>query len=160
MTRRQKYDEQNIEQRVASTYIGRGNRLEGAKLSGSDPIVIDGTYLGDIDLDNTLTVGESGSVIGNVRAKQIIISGKVKGVVFCDGTLHLTSSSYVEGAIASQTIKMDEGARINGQCRMTDEQIENATLELFEIEGKLNFDFKKLGDTYIPESGLPDMDNG
>jgi cytoskeletal protein CcmA (bactofilin family) len=129
--------------------------MESAKLTGTETVVINGTFLGDIDLDGFLMVGAGGSVIGNVRAKQIEVSGKVKGVVVCDATIHLTSTAYVEGGIATQVLKTDEGARINGQCRMTNDQTDNIALELTEKEGKLNFDFSKLGDTMIPEKGLP-----
>jgi cytoskeletal protein CcmA (bactofilin family) len=140
---------------MSTTVIGKGIKLESTKLTGSEAVVINGVFLGDIDLDGFLTIGESGSVIGNVRARQIEIAGKVKGVVFCDAMIHLTSTSYVEGGIAARTLKTDEGARINGQCRMVDEQTENITLELFEIEGKLNFDFSKMGEALIPETGIP-----
>ncbi|MCL2080714.1 MAG: polymer-forming cytoskeletal protein [Oscillospiraceae bacterium] len=130
-------------------------KLESANLTGSETVIIRGTYLGDINLDGLLVIDETGSVIGNIRANKIEISGKVKGIVCCDATIHLTSTAYVEGGIATQTLKTDEGARINGQCRMTDDQTENIALELFEKEGKLNFDFSKLNDVIIPDSGIP-----
>ncbi len=144
-----------VEPDPSTTIIGRGIKMESTKLSGSEPVVIDGTYLGDIDLDSFLKVGETGSVIGNIKAKRIEICGKVKGVIVCDALVHLTSTAYVEGGIASQALKTDEGARINGQCRMVNEQTEAVTMELLETEGKLNFDFTKLGDAMIPEKGLP-----
>ena len=139
----------------APTVIGKGVKLESAKLSGTEPVVINGTYLGDVDLDGFLTVGESGSVIGNVRARHIEIAGKVRGVIVCSGTVRLTSSAYVEGGIATQILKTDEGAQMNGQCRMMNEQTENIALELSDIEGKLNFDFSQLGDALIPDTGIP-----
>ncbi|MDR1693453.1 MAG: polymer-forming cytoskeletal protein [Oscillospiraceae bacterium] len=139
----------------SATVIGRGIKLESAKLSGTESVIIDGTYLGDIDLGGFLKVGETGSVIGNIKAKRMEICGKVKGVILCDGLVHLTSSAYVEGGIAAQTLKTDEGARINGQCRMVDEQTEAVTMELLETEGKLHFDFSQLSDAMIPDKGFP-----
>ncbi|MDR1668740.1 MAG: polymer-forming cytoskeletal protein [Oscillospiraceae bacterium] len=146
---------QTVEPSSSPTVIGKGIKLESAKLSGTETVVIDGTYLGDVDLSGFLKVGETGSVIGNIKAKRIEVCGKVKGIVVCDGLVHLTSSAYVEGGIAAQTLKTDEGARINGQFRMVDEHSEAATIELLEAEGKLHFDFSQLGDAMIPEKGLP-----
>ncbi|MDR0293714.1 MAG: polymer-forming cytoskeletal protein [Oscillospiraceae bacterium] len=140
---------------ASTTVIGKGIKLEAAKFTGSDTVIINGTYLGDIDLDGFLKIGETGSVIGNIRAKQIEIAGKTKGVVICDATVYLTATAYVEGGIATQILKTDEGARINGQCRMVNDQTETMSLELSEIEGKLNFDFSTLGDALIPDKGLP-----
>ncbi|MDR1735581.1 MAG: polymer-forming cytoskeletal protein [Oscillospiraceae bacterium] len=143
------------ENAASPTVIGKGIKLEAAKLSGTESVIIDGIYLGDVDLDGFLKIGETGSVIGNIKAKQIEIAGKVKGVVVCDGTVHLTASAYVEGGIATQSLKTDEGARINGQCRMVNDQTETLTLELLETEGKLNFNFSELSDAFIPDKGLP-----
>ena len=140
---------------ASTTVVGQGIKLESAKLTGTETVIVNGTYLGDIDLDGFLMVGETGSVIGNVRAKQIEIAGKVKGVVICDATVHLTPTAYVEGGIVTQILKTDEGARINGQCRMMNDQAETIALELSEKEGKLNFDFSKMGDSLIPDKGVP-----
>ncbi|MCL1806555.1 MAG: polymer-forming cytoskeletal protein [Oscillospiraceae bacterium] len=140
---------------IPTTVIGEGVRLESANLTGSENVVIYGAFVGDIDLDGILSVGESGRVIGNIRAKRIEISGRVKGIVSCDATVYLTPTAYVEGNIETQILKMDEGARINGRCQMADGQTDNISLELSELEGKLRFDFSKMGDTLIPENGPP-----
>ena len=150
---RKNKDELALSASPSATVIGKGVKLEAAKLTGSETVTINGTYLGDVDLDGLLTVGETGSVIGNIRAKQIEVAGKVRGVIVCNATVRLLSTAYVEGGIATQTLKTEEGARINGQCRMMDEHAENIALELSDIEGKLNFDFSKIGDLLIPESG-------
>ena len=149
-----------VENRATETIIGQGIRLESTKLTGAESVVINGTFLGDIDLDGFLSVGETGSVIGSIRAKHIDIAGKVRGAIFCDNTVHLKATAFVDGGIATQILRTDEGARLNGQCRMMSEQDEKIALELFEKEGKLNFDFAKLGDTLIPETGLPVVQSG
>ncbi|MDR0248257.1 MAG: polymer-forming cytoskeletal protein [Oscillospiraceae bacterium] len=139
----------------SATVIGQGIKLELAKLSGSETVIINGTCLGDIDLNGSLVVGETGSIIGNIRARGIEIAGKVKGGLLCDGTIYLAATAYVEGAIATNALKTEEGARINGQCRMSDEKSERMSLELYEKEGKLEFDFAELADAVIPDTGLP-----
>jgi cytoskeletal protein CcmA (bactofilin family) len=144
-----------MEEPVPTTIIGKDVRLEGANLTGSEFVVVNGTYLGDVDLNGSLLVGETGRVIGNIRAKRIEIAGKVRGVIACDALVYLKPTAYVEGSIEAQVLKMDEGARINGRCQMTNGATEEVSLELQELEGKLAFDFSKLGDALIPDKGIP-----
>jgi cytoskeletal protein CcmA (bactofilin family) len=139
----------------STTIIGQGIKLELVKLSGSETVVINGALLGDIDLDAALIIGETGSVVGNIRARNVEISGKVKGSILCERTAYLTSTAYLRGVISTKALKTDEGARINGQCRMEDERAEQIAIELYEQEGKLEFDFSQLSEAIIPEKGIP-----
>ncbi|NOR56471.1 MAG: hypothetical protein GQ531_09705 [Sulfurovum sp.] len=67
---------------------------------GGDTIHIDGNVIGNITVSNTIVIGKSGVVEGNLEAKHIIINGDVKGSVKCEKLEVLASgkvSKYIEG---------------------------------------------------------------
>ncbi|NOR55333.1 MAG: hypothetical protein GQ531_03935 [Sulfurovum sp.] len=67
---------------------------------GGDTIHIDGNVIGNITVTNTVVIGKSGVVEGNVEAKHVIINGQLKGSVKCEKLEVLTSgkvSKYIEG---------------------------------------------------------------
>jgi cytoskeletal protein CcmA (bactofilin family) len=138
-----------------STVIGEGIRLEVHRITGQEPVVVNGTILGDIDLESHLAIGTTGVIIGTIHAKQLVIAGKVKGTINCETSTHLTPTAYIDGSITTNALKTEEGARFNGQCSMNSSDAEELSIELLEIEGKLDFDFDKLSNVHIPSSGLP-----
>jgi len=97
-------------------------------LQGSDTIHIDGTVVGNITVSNTLVVGKSGKVEGNIEAKNVIINGEVKGKITCDNlevmkggkvtqyieAKHLILDGKIDGdIIAHESIKVLENSIIN-----------------------------------------------
>jgi cytoskeletal protein CcmA (bactofilin family) len=141
------------------TFIGQGIKIEAVKITGSEPMTINGAILGDIELDSTLTIGGTGAIIGNIRARQLVVDGRIKGTINCDTTIHLTSNAYVLGSITTHALKTEEGARINGQCRMDEGGAESSEVEIFELEGRPPYDFGRLGEPEIPESAALVSDN-
>jgi len=103
---------------VPGTVIGKGITIEAALLTGKESVRIDGIFLGDVDLDGSLILGETGSVEGTVRAKYIILAGLVRGNVECDGTLHVSSTARVNGDIKTNSIIVDEGGQLNGRYQV------------------------------------------
>ena len=110
----------------------------------ADTIHIDGKVVGDISVENTLVIGKSGMVIGNVKAKNAIINGELKGSLTCDslelmetGKLstvlhvkHLVVDGIIEGELTGiESISILSNAKL----RITD------TTELLKIvDKKLN----------------------
>jgi cytoskeletal protein CcmA (bactofilin family) len=105
-----------------SNTISNGTWLESAKLTGSESIRIDGAFTGSADLNATLFIGETGRFIGNIQAKEVIVSGKVSGTIHCRAAVHLTPTARVSGVIEACVLKTDEGAHFDGQVKMIDEQ--------------------------------------
>lgn len=71
-------------------------------IKGCGAIHIDGIVHGDVDVEESIVIGKSGKVFGNLRSKKIIISGEHKGKLECH-TLEVTQSGVV-----SHEIKADE----------------------------------------------------
>ena len=67
---------------------------------GGDTIHIDGHVTGNIFVSNTIVIGKSGVVEGNIEAKSVLINGELKGSVKCDKLEVLAAgkvSKYIEG---------------------------------------------------------------
>jgi cytoskeletal protein CcmA (bactofilin family) len=84
-------------------------------LAGSESVRIDGTFLGDVELDGSLILGETGTIEGKVRGKYIIVAGQIRGNIECEGVLHISSSARVNGDITAASIIVDEGGQLNGR---------------------------------------------
>ena len=107
------------ESALTGTIIGEGIRLEAALFSGTGSIRIDGEFKGDMDIDGSVIIGETGHVTGNIKAKYTLLAGTVMGNTFCSGTMHMASSGRMTGNIEANSVVVDEGANFNGACNMT-----------------------------------------
>lgn len=97
--------------------IGQGFTIQAAKLTGSESIRIDGCYTGDIELDGTLHLSETGRIEGNILASAARIAGQVAGNIRCRSTLHLASTAVIDGDAETASIIVDEGAVLRGLCK-------------------------------------------
>jgi cytoskeletal protein CcmA (bactofilin family) len=98
-----------------NTIIGKGTLIEADLLSGGESVRIDGEYRGNIDIDGSLVVGDTGIISGDVYAKYIIVAGHINGNIKCETTLHFASSAKVNGDIETNALIVDEGSQINGR---------------------------------------------
>ena len=75
-------------------------------LHGSDTVHIDGKVVGDIIVSNTLVIGKSGLVQGEVKAKNAIINGKLEGSIICE-TLEVMETGEISKQIQADTMILD-----------------------------------------------------
>ncbi len=108
---------------ATNTIIGEGVRLEAALLTGSRSVRVDGEFWGDINIDGSLILGETGSIYGNVTVKYMLVAGRIDGNITCNGALHLASSCIINGDIDTVGLIVDEGACMNGSCKMKKESM-------------------------------------
>lgn len=99
------------------TLIGKNTVIEGS-LNAEGTVRIEGKLKGDVNISGNLIVGDVGSVIGNVKADSVLLSGVIEGNITVENHLHLTSSSKLTGDIEAKNIIIDEGAVFNGNCKM------------------------------------------
>ncbi|MCL1843683.1 MAG: polymer-forming cytoskeletal protein [Defluviitaleaceae bacterium] len=102
-----------------STVIGNGFTIHAARFtcSDSESMRIDGTVIGDIEIDGLLNVSETGRVDGSVSAGSARVAGRIFGNVQCRNALHLAASADVTGDILTSTLIVDEGAIFVGRCQ-------------------------------------------
>ncbi|HEY9190029.1 MAG TPA: polymer-forming cytoskeletal protein [Sulfurovum sp.] len=104
-------------------------------LHGSDTVHIDGKVVGDIIVSNTLVIGKSGLVQGEVKAKNAIINGKLEGSIICE-TLEVMETGEVSKQIQADTMILD-GTVTGHVIGLTSIEVQsNATLAVEKIESK------------------------
>ncbi len=98
-------------------FIGKGTVVNG-EISTESSLRVDGRVKGKIICKNTLTVGETGQVEGEVDANNAIIGGKVNGKLFIKQKLVLESKSSLIGELKASKLIIDEGAVFQGTSDM------------------------------------------
>jgi cytoskeletal protein CcmA (bactofilin family) len=98
--------------------IGSGLKIRG-ELSGNADLFVDGELQGKITLaDSRVTVGNSGRVQADIEARDIVIEGSVQGNLKAHESVHLGSTSRVQGSVLTPRIGIDDGARLRGKVEM------------------------------------------
>jgi cytoskeletal protein CcmA (bactofilin family) len=111
---------------------GRGTSRE----STLSIIAADMTVLGDVECSGVLKIegrvngsvrnarqvmlARDGSIHGDATGQEIVLGGLVDGNVVASERLELQSTAIINGDIATKSIVVMEGARINGSVKMTD----------------------------------------
>ncbi|MDD3447065.1 MAG: polymer-forming cytoskeletal protein [Zavarzinia sp.] len=88
--------------------------IEG-NLAASGDLQIDGTVKGDIAC-RTLTLGEEGTVIGEVKAETVHIRGRIEGRIIA-ASVELASTAVITGDILHDSLGVEVGARIDGHLK-------------------------------------------
>ncbi|MDA3846337.1 MAG: polymer-forming cytoskeletal protein [Vallitaleaceae bacterium] len=113
------------------TLIGEDTIIETSKLKSKSSVQIAGKFIGDIEVDASLVIGQGGKVEGNVLASFILVAGEVVGNLEVTQQIHLTKTAKVVGNINCQSIVIDEGASLEGQCMMkqgSNDKLKNKTV--------------------------------
>jgi cytoskeletal protein CcmA (bactofilin family) len=98
-----------------NTVIGAGIVIEAARLTGRDSVRIDGEFKGNVELEGSLVLGDTGSITGDVRASYFLVAGEVNGNIYCDTQLHFASTARVVGDVSTPNLVLDEGSQVTGR---------------------------------------------
>lgn len=98
-------------------FIGKGTVITGEIMTESS-LRVDGKVKGKIVCKNTLTVGETGQIEGEVEANNAIVGGKVNGKLYIKQKLVLEASSSLIGELKASKLIIDEGAVFQGTSDM------------------------------------------
>lgn len=109
------HTDNNID-RTYTTLIGEDCIINGS-ITSKAYIKIDGQVLGDLNVDGGVILGEKGYIKGDIRSNEIIAYGRVDGHVHAN-SLHLKSSSSINGNIETKTLQIDPGAVYQGSVAM------------------------------------------
>jgi len=107
-----------------STILGQDATLTG-NLEVHHSVRIDGNMKGDLRSTEVVTIGPSGVVDGNISAQDLVIGGRVRGAVVCQGKVTLEESSQLNGNLRTQRLVVEEGAVFNGMSEMGDDKFAN-----------------------------------
>ena len=107
--------------RHSGTYIGSGALFEGT-LSLSGDFRIDSEFRGEICTDGKIVVGTTGSVVGDLRAREVEIQGAVVGNVAARRLMILRAGARLHGDIETACLEIERHGFFQGGTKMTEPQ--------------------------------------
>jgi len=99
------------------TFIGPNITVEGT-VSGSEPMVVEGTVRGQINIAADLLIGTKARVEATVHARNVTVEGKLNGDISADDRVELVATATVDGNIKAPKIIVAEGAKFRGSVDM------------------------------------------
>ncbi len=89
---------------------------------------MEGTVIGGIGLDGTVTVARSGTVRGPIEADMVYVSGCVVGDITAKTSLRLEMTGSITGDVTMRSFTISDGGYFNGQSHMTESGAEPVIL--------------------------------
>jgi len=107
-----------IENKLGSI-IGKGTNVEGTiNIDGATRI--DGTVTGKLIANDTVTIGPTGIVKAEIKARSIVVGGRVEGNLIASEKVELQAKSELIGDITSKSLLVEHGAIFHGSSKMKD----------------------------------------
>jgi cytoskeletal protein CcmA (bactofilin family) len=99
------------------TIIGKGTNVEGTvNIEGATRI--DGTITGKLVADDAVTVGATGVVKAEIRARSIVVGGRVEGNLIASEKIELQAKCELIGDITAKSLLVEHGAIFHGNSKM------------------------------------------
>jgi len=106
----------DLNQQEISTIIGLGFTITG-ELKGKAVVRIDGTVIGNVNVEGGIVLGEKGMIKGDIQTASAIIYGTVNGNVKSQN-LEIKKTGKVNGDIKTDALEIELGAQYNGKLEM------------------------------------------
>ncbi len=103
-----------------ATLVGPEAYFQGA-MTVRGSIHVEGRVEGDILEAQTVVIGPTGRVRGNVCAEIVVIGGQVTGDVVAASGLEIKATGRVSGNLRTPKLLIEEGASFDGACSMSAE---------------------------------------
>jgi cytoskeletal protein CcmA (bactofilin family) len=117
------------------TLIGKETFFEG-NINATGTIRIDGEFKGDIKAKGNLILGENSKVEAAVEARNVFVSGYLKGNLKIEGKVDIASTGQVYGDLLVGNLVIEEGAIFKGNCQMQVKK-ENNTQEKIDFKARV-----------------------
>ena len=83
-------------------------------VSSNEELYVDGELEGRLDLKSRLTIGPDSKVKANIKAKEVIVFGSVRGNVEAEDRIALRAGATIVGDIKTAGIIIEDGAYFKG----------------------------------------------
>jgi cytoskeletal protein CcmA (bactofilin family) len=103
----------------ANTVIGESILIKG-KLEGDEDLTVRGRVEGEITLQRTLIVEQSGVVKADVSVRNAVVSGAVVGNINASESVEITAEGRMVGDIKAPRVIIVDGAAFRGRVDMGD----------------------------------------
>jgi cytoskeletal protein CcmA (bactofilin family) len=95
------------------TVIGKGTVIQGnIKVCGR--VQVDGVIDGSLIAEGHVSVGPTGSVLGELVADELAVGGRVEGKVTIKDHLHVAPGGIARGEVRYGSLQVDRGGVIDG----------------------------------------------
>lgn len=114
--------------------LGMNSSFKG-ELNGRGTLRVDGMVEGQLDADYVI-LSESAEVKGEIKAKRILIGGKMDGNVRAEELVEIKSNGKVLGDIFTPKLAIIEGAEFSGKVEMIKAEMRKEESKVIELELK------------------------
>ncbi|MBN4073817.1 polymer-forming cytoskeletal protein [Beggiatoa alba] len=98
--------------------VGASIAIKG-DLVGEEDLVVHGRVEGTITLkQNSLMIGKDGHIKADVRARVIVVEGRVEGGLFGDEQVIIKKTGVVQGNIEAPRVSLEDGCKFKGSIEM------------------------------------------
>ena len=99
-------------------WLEPGVELEGKMRVTTGLVRLNAHFKGEIVSEGTVVIHDQGEVEGDIHAKMVSITGKLKGSVHAAERLEIKEKGIVLGDIFTASLIIDPGGYFDGQCHM------------------------------------------
>ncbi len=100
-----------------NTIIGKDSTITGT-IDVKGPLRIDGRIKGQVNCEDTVTIGAGGNIEAEVNCRNASIAGKLKGNVVAKEKVELQAQAEIRGDIKTKSLVIEQGAVFCGSCNM------------------------------------------
>lgn len=104
-------------ERDYTTVLGNTTRLFG-KLNFTDSLKINGYFEGEIESTGSLFIEEGAHVVADIKAKEVVIAGRVEGNVAAEDKVEMLESCSLSGDVRTKKLRIADGVSFDGKCEM------------------------------------------
>lgn len=113
-------EEKAIDDNKLTGFFDKDTEIKG-DLSFEGSFRIDGRFIGKINSDSVLIVGENGKVDADIKIGNIIINGEVKGTIQAKKKVEINATGRVIGTVITPKLAVEEGAYLEANCQITNQ---------------------------------------
>lgn len=108
---------EEVQYNRVSTLIDKDCQIEGL-LKAQGTVRIDGSFKGDVIVEGNLFIGETGKILGNIQANNLMVAGEIQGNVTTSDQLRIATGGCLYGDVRVKTFILDENSVFEGNCKM------------------------------------------
>lgn len=115
------------------TLIGKGAVIEGTvRVYG--PVQVDGQIDGALLAEGHVSVGPTGSVVGELVAEELALGGRVDGRIQVRNHLYIAPGASARGEVRYGTLQVDRGGVIDGSTLIQADSGSTSDAVVVEVE--------------------------
>ncbi len=112
---------------MVETIISDGTEVRGT-ITTKGLLRVDGLIDGGVSQADGVIVGETGKVKGDIKAKSVVVGGRVTGNISAATLIELHGKAQVYGDLRAPSLSIAQGVVFEGNCTMSGDQ--NRVIEL------------------------------